>query len=351
MSHKLIFFCQSASQEDPIVADTIQKIESLANRSEISHIFVLSLRGSVGKNTKKISFYDVGSNVSKFKKLYLLFSTVIKICREHKIKSCFLYMTPTILPFFWCMKPFFKFKVVAWFAHTYFNLKTRICLKYFCDKWVSIDKAQILNYPHVKIIGQGVDTFLFAPIIQNKKTDLLTVGRITPVKKIELIFQAMNLLNFKGLKTTLTIVGDAYLPDDQKYKNKLLKMIIELKLNEQVMWAGSIKRNSLPDFYSGAKVIVFPVRGGIGKVTVEALSCGIPVVINDPKAHEFLGEKLSNLFIASDDPELMASRIESLLLLNTSDYQNLSLECRQLILNKHSIEKFTERLSLQLTTN
>ena len=347
-SGRIIFFCQSASGDNPIVADTIQRIEALAARPEITSISVIELRGKNKPTTGKISFHVLETNKGKIRALVRLYLTMFKICRSNKIASCYLYMTPTMLPLFWILKPIFGFRLIAWFAHPNFSLKTRLSLKFFCDKWVSVDRAQVLNYPHVKIIGQGINTSLFSPMDNEKKYDLITVSRITPVKKLELIFNAIYLLKQKGRRVTLLIAGAPYVESDNTYKEGLLELQKKLNIDDQIVWAGSVDRHDLPQYYSQVRLMVFPIQGGIGKVTVEAFACGIPVIINDSRANEFLGPRLSELFIASDDVKTMVEKIESILDLDKTSYDAVSAECRKLITDHHSLEKFAERLAFEI---
>lgn len=90
----------------------------------------------------------------------------------------------------------------------------------------------------------------------------LMVTALVPYKRVDLAIQAFN-----RTKRRLWIIGDG--PDLERLR-KLAGPTIE--------FLGSLKRDSIADFYSKCRALVFPGVEDFGIVPIEAMAAGAPVV-------------------------------------------------------------------------
>lgn len=104
----------------------------------------------------------------------------------------------------------------------------------------------------------GIDKFAFV---------VLFVGRLIKEKGIHLVLDIAN----KMKDIEFYIIGDGPLRD------YVIKASRELK---NVHYVGSVENSSLPVWLSAANVLIVPSinEEGFGRVIIEALACGIPVV-------------------------------------------------------------------------
>ena len=72
-------------------------------------------------------------------------------------------------------------------------------------------------------------------------------------------------------------------PDSSgKVDNELKTFIEENKISNQVVFTGYVPNEELPALYSGAEVFLFPsFYEGFGMPVLEAMSCGVPVVVSN----------------------------------------------------------------------
>jgi len=104
-----------------------------------------------------------------------------------------------------------------------------------------------------------------------------------------LFFTVRNLVPRMGLENLIAALG----PIKEKYKDfrliiggrgplleKLTKLRDKLSLTENISFAGFIPEEDLPLYYQTADLMILPTKAleGFGLVTVEALSCGTPVL-------------------------------------------------------------------------
>lgn len=102
---------------------------------------------------------------------------------------------------------------------------------------------------------------------------LVTVGRLTPQKRIGLAIEALAMLRREGRPVTLTIVGDG--PD----RGRLTALAAQLGVGEAVRFTGMVAPDAVAPLVAPADAFVFPAhQEGFGLAAAEALMVGVPVV-------------------------------------------------------------------------
>ena len=97
---------------------------------------------------------------------------------------------------------------------------------------------------------------------------VLFVGRFIPEKGIKDLLDASQLWH---KKITLAIAGVG--PMEEEIKKHVLK-------NKQILFLGAIDNHMLPLYYSASSLLIVPSinEEGFGRVIIEALACGLPVI-------------------------------------------------------------------------
>jgi glycosyltransferase involved in cell wall biosynthesis len=107
---------------------------------------------------------------------------------------------------------------------------------------------------------------------------VLFLGRLHPNKGLDLLIPAFECVrkNVHGAK--LVIVG----PENDAYGDKLRGWVHKRGLNESVLFVGFLDGIDLLEAYVDADVFVLPsYTESFGMTVVEAMACGLPVVISD----------------------------------------------------------------------
>jgi glycogen synthase len=128
---------------------------------------------------------------------------------------------------------------------------------------------------HSLVIGNPYDDRVFhsMPEIARDKT-IVFVGRLVSDKGVDLLLQALKLLQRNGFAPDLTIVGDG--PEE----GDLRKLSAQLGLDRQVTFAGRQSGNALAQTLSRHRVLAVPSRWAepFGVVALEGIACGCVVV-------------------------------------------------------------------------
>lgn len=144
---------------------------------------------------------------------------------------------------------------------------------------------------------------------------VITVGTLSSRKGQALVLAAMRALPPDTHYLMAGIGPDAA---------HLAKMAGDLGIGERVRQLGSIAHDDLPSLYAAADVMALPSESeGLANVWVEALACGVPLLLSDiPPAHELLDAPDAGV-IAARHPDAIADAIRRILA-NPPDRAKLS---------------------------
>lgn len=201
------------------------------------------------------------------------------------------------------------------------------------------------NKDKITIIPPGVNTAFFKPTdkamakqaIGAKKEDkiLLFVGRIEPLKGLDMLLYALKVLIMKNpaIKVCLWIVGGDILQKQELWSHQL-KMLQQLKdvlhLSTHVRFVGQKTQEELPNYYNAAEMVIMPSHyESFGMVTLEAMACGVPVITtNVAGVSQLIDKKHTSLITSVNNPLLLASQIQYVLT-DTVAHEQISHDLRE----------------------
>lgn len=140
-----------------------------------------------------------------------------------------------------------------------------ISKKYLIDR--GVDRSKIFILPNT------VDTSKFRPISVPKKFDIVTIGRLSKVKHIEIFLQIIAELKKEFQDIKVGIAGSG------PQRTELEQFKKKLKLNKNVEFLGYIE--DAPGFLNSGKIYVLTSETeGLPTAMVEAMACGVPSVVS-----------------------------------------------------------------------
>lgn len=135
----------------------------------------------------------------------------------------------------------------------------------------------------IAVIPCGVDLELFRPRDQMASRSmlglsgdvLLFVGRMDPVKGLDILLRSTALLRDRA-NLTLVVVGGS---DSEAELQRNRRLAHDLGLEGRVRFSGAVSQEQLPNYYSAATVCIVPsYYESFGLVAMESLACGTPVI-------------------------------------------------------------------------
>ena len=142
------------------------------------------------------------------------------------------------------------------------------------------------------------------PLENLKKPLIISVGSLIKPKNHNCLINAM-----KYVDANLLIIGNGI-----EYDN-LTNLIKELNVEKKVIIKKSVPNNTIQDYYKSAQIFALaydPQLEGLPIPVMEAMSCGLPVVIPPPKKE--YSDGLEGIAVFADrDPSSFAKTINNLL--------------------------------------
>ncbi|MFC4739542.1 glycosyltransferase [Flavobacterium ponti] len=184
-------------------------------------------------------------------------------------------------------------------AMTWGNIHWKI--KSYLSNFIITINEEMKNYfpskKAQKLIPLGLDANYYSPEFFPRKDStifkIITVANLVPVKGIEVLIKAIQMLNNSNIH--LEILGD----DRAEYASKLKKIVLDLGLQNQIVFLG--KHNDVRPFLTQADLYVIPTldegrKEGMPMALVEAMCMANPV----------LGSNISGInYVLKDFPEFL----------------------------------------------
>ncbi len=182
----------------------------------------------------------------------------------------------------------------------------------------------------VHVLPGGVDSNVFRSRDEEKNFDIITVGRISSVKRVDRLLRSILISKSRGKTLTVAIVGDG--PDRSAMEELARELGIANQI-EFVGWADDVSRylrvSSLFTLTSDSE--------GLSQALIQAQMCGLPSVVSNVGDLADLVHDGVNGFLVSDlDPKSFSNAFDRLLG-NEELYVQLSKSAQRLS-QKYSIE-------------
>lgn len=184
----------------------------------------------------------------------------------------------------------------------------------------------------VVVIPPGVDIGHFYPIdpdeakefigIPEEDRMLLFVGRIEPLKGVDILIEAIARMRSSGVfrdrKLCLSVIGGDPNASSEALSVEMARLQ-DLRnhheLGDLVTFLGKRSQDTLPYYYSAAEAVVMPSHyESFGMVALEAMACGTPVVASQVGGLAFLVQDGETGFtVPADSPAALAERLTQLI--------------------------------------
>jgi glycosyltransferase involved in cell wall biosynthesis len=145
-----------------------------------------------------------------------------------------------------------------------------------CSDGLKKRALRFLPSVNIDIIPNGVDSNRFCPAPNRQlsaRLKLLTVGRLSVTKRVEMLIEAVEILNNRTHPATLTIAGGGGMLAELK------RLAAQKGLNNVINLTGRTESENMPDVYRQHDIFVSAsIQEGMSNAMLEALASGLPIV-------------------------------------------------------------------------
>ena len=341
---KLLICTQKVDINDDILGFMHGWIAEFAKQCEqVTVICLFKGEYKLPANVKILSLGKEKTNIQYLKKCYYAIRFLKYIWQERSnYDSIFVHMNPEYVVLgglFWRV---WKKRVFLWNNHISKNLFTIIAPHFVKKIFHTSPYANFAGHSKAQIMPAGIDTGLFSrnSSLARENKSILYLGRIAPIKNIQVLIKAIGLLRGQGHDFVLNIVGSPG-EKDNKYYQDLKKLVKGLKIEAAVRFRDGVPNHQAPKIYNQNSLFVNMTNSGsLDKTILEAMACEcLTIVCNRSFENIFPREWHSLLFFKENDAKDMADKIAALFKIDIDQKLKMGKQLRNIVINQHSQNK------------
>lgn len=320
--------------EHPILGFFHRWVEEFAKHCEQVH--VICLQAGKQRLPANVTVHSLGKEEGKGRLVYLwrFYKLIWSLRREYD--NVFVHMNQEYLllaGFIWKVT---DKKIFMWRNHKFGDFLTRVAA-FFCDRvYYTSGSSFTASLKKSKQMPIGIDSDIFTPQpVQRKKNSLLYVGRIAPIKRVDILVEVMKDIRKTKPDISLTIVGGTANRHELAYKQRLEKEADEHSL--PIVFIGPVTWSKLPEVYSEHELCInLTPPGAFDKVIGEALACECDILTANTDLREVLKQRVLEMI----SPESLIKYLENY------EYKNNEVVLiRKTIIEKHSLKSLVREVA------
>lgn len=338
---KLLIITQKVNRTDPILGFFHRWIEKFSELYEkITVICLEKGEYNLPPNTRVLSLGKENGQ-SRIKYLWRFYK---HIWQERKnYDTVFVHMNQEYVLLGGKLWLLMGKKVFMWRNHHAGNWLTDIaslfCRKVFCTSRYSYTA----KYKKTVLMPVGIDTNIFkpAPGITRHPNSILFLARIAPVKRPDLLLEALKILNDQGIEFRASLYGGPLLVD-QQYFNLLKQRVASYGMLDKVKFQPGIPNDQTPAIYNRHEIFVNLSSSGMYDKTIfEAMACGCLVLVSN---NNLKGQVDPRLIFEEGNLIDLTQKLRAVLTLSHIESKKLKIELRNYVFSEHSIVLLARKL-------
>ncbi len=307
---------------------------------------------SLGKEKFKIQ----NSKFKIFEKIIYVIRFIRYIVRmRHDYDTVFVHMNPEYVVLGGPLWRLWRKKIALWYVHRQVNVKLRIAEKLAHVIFSTTLEAFRLKSKKVHFLGHGVDFTYFTrkPYAEfNTPIRILHVGRITPIKNLDILIEAAAILRIKNVELRIKIVGKPSVAGDIAYEQELKNLVKKHGLENEITFVGDVPFTRIGECYRNADISVnLTPTGGMDKAVLESIASGTLALSANKAFKNLFGEYADYLLYNERDAGDTARKIMAIGNIELSLRQKIENDLYNRVKNNFSLDNLISTISTKLKTH
>ena len=178
---------------------------------------------------------------------------------------------------------------------------------YACSEGLRQRALKFMPEAKIYVVPNGVELDRFCPVNNKQKIEdlkLLTVGRLSASKRIELLVSVVELIRKQFPNATLKIAGGGGL------ENQLRQLIKDKGMENCIAMLGIVPAEEMPELYRKSDIFVSAsLQEGMSNAMLEAMASGLPIITTRCEGvQELIAD--NGIVVEQPEPELIAGAIK-----------------------------------------
>jgi glycosyltransferase involved in cell wall biosynthesis len=289
---------------------------------------------------KNVKVYSLGKETKKSRLQYLRRLLSYSWKERNNYDAVLAHMSPLYVIFGFPVWKSCGKKIGMWYVHKHVDFKLHAATILTDVVFSAVPESFRIKTKKVRFMGQAVPLEAYRKpksftAARNAVFTIVSVGRITPIKNLDTLIEAAVLLSDKRIALHVDLIGEPVKPGDIDYKQKLVKLIAEKKLENTVSFAGKVSDINLWFWKSDLSVNLCPT-GGLDKAVLESMAAETPVMVSNEAFREYFGKYRVRMMFKERDPADLARKLEAFI--GATDKKEVT---------RHLLEEVGKRSSLR----
>ena len=327
---KLCIVTQVVDKQHPVLGFFHEWLREFAKHVDSLEVIALS----VGEHDlpENVSVHSLGKEqggVGRVVYLWRFFRYISSLSYDH----VFVHMNQIYVILGWEWWKFFGKKIGLWYVHREVSMSLRIASMFVDTVFTTAPESFRVKSKKVRYMGHGIVPISVKGSLYTGGTlSLISIGRISPVKRVELVASVS-----KELSASCVVVGGPGTEDDEAYFVDLVEQF------EDVSFTGPLPHAEALSYLSNAHIFVHTSKtGSTDKVVLEALLAGVPVVSTSEAFRDMLSPY--GLFSEDDSVEGIVLVVRAYMEKPYDERKRDSEAFMQEVKDKHSLSSLIQRI-------
>ena len=348
------FFCYLIDPESDITGFILDWIRALASQVESLEVIALEVKDPASAGLPaNVRLHSLGREKGYGRgRLFFNSQRVVNLALGRAdFVLCHMMPLYAILAAPLCRlrrKPLF-----LWYTHAHLDLKLRTAAALADLVFTAEPESMRVATAKKRVVGHGIDTERFRPAPprpEDGRLTVLSVGRLSPIKRPHLLIEAAKLLKEKNRLEGFRFIlaGQAGTPAQEAYVHELKERVRTFGLDGAVEFRGPVPFSRVAGLYQEADCFVsMQTKKNFDKVVLEAMACGLPTVVANPSFTSLLGRQVENLLYDGNRPAQLVERLVNLARQSPAQRRAMGLELREGVRAGHELNRLMARIAAE----
>jgi len=343
---KVLICTQIVDSTDPALGFFHAWIEEFSRGAEEVH--VVCLKEGEHAFPSNVFVYSLGKEkgTSRLKRVWRVYRYVWIL--RNRYEAVFVHMNPEYVVLAGLLWRLLGKHIGLWYTHRTVDLKLRVATLLMHQGFTGSKESFQIDSPKILVTGQGVDTTIFVPneTPAPRPLTLVVVGRIAPIKNLELAIDTFAEVHKTTPDARLAIVGAPVKPEDFVYQEHIRAYSESKGLTAHIdMLGGKDSLGVLQVLRSSDIFLHTSQTNSADKTIVEAMAVGVYVLTSSPVYVKDIPSSCAQ----PPDAEAYAREIQRFVALPQSERKAITQALRQAAIERHSLARLIKLILLRLS--
>lgn len=344
----ILVLTQKIDRNDSILGFFHTWLEHLAGSYGTVHVIALS----VGEYAlpENVHVYSLGkeSRISRIQYLWRFYRYIWSLRRDYD--AVFVHMNHEYVVLGGWLWRLMGKRIVLWYVHRHVRFTLRLAVLLAHQVLSTAAETFRIITPKLRIVGHGIDSQRFHCAVRRTGPPgvlhIATVGRITAIKRLDVLFEAVAIVqSVWHTDVQLTVIGEPITDEDRALEKQLRQHAQDAGIVGRVHWNGPLPPQALPDVLCqyDATVNLTP-KGGIDKAVLESMSCAVPAFASNEVVARFFGEYRKRLQFRYGDARDLAGMLHTFSQLSHQERATIGDALRAQVIAHHGLPVLIQTL-------